>query len=164
MKIKAIIFTLPLALGLAACDNLGIPDGGVSGNILGVQPSGSVRLAMQGLTVEGISTPVLDQVNVGTFNPEKRAYAISLPPTPNDGTYELFAYVDNGATANRYDSSETRTTVEPTFFLYSKAGTGDKSGNDCRNAKPGWTLCETLTLKAVKSGTPFTDYDLEWPQ
>ncbi|ASN81496.1 MULTISPECIES: hypothetical protein [Deinococcus] len=161
MKKLAVVLTLPLALGLAACDTLGVPKLDVSGNILGTKPSGTVRLTLRGTTVNGWQTPVLDQINIPTFNPEKSAYAISLPEKPSDGAYELLAYADTGATANRYDEGETRTQVTGKVFIYAKDGLGDKSAKDCLNVKAGWSLCDTATMKVDQSGTPF-DYDMTW--
>lgn len=154
---KAALLLLPLAM--ASCNYLGIPDGDVSGNILGTQPSGTIRMALRGVTLSGVQTPALDQGNLGTLNPEKRVYAISFPNTPEDGAYELFAYVDGaGSTANRYDNGEQKTSSRT--FVYSQNGGGDKSGKDVLNLKPGWTLMNGLT--PGKNGAPFTSIDLTW--
>lgn len=150
---KKILALTILPLALASCNMFGVPNGDVSGNILGKQPvDGTVRLAMRGITLAGFQTPVLDQGNIGTFNPEKRAYVISLPSKPADGAYELFAYVDaNGS--NTLDEKETRTKVTTTTFVYSK------DGNSTLNIRSGWNMYDGLTLQ--KNGTPF-QYDLNW--
>ncbi|GGR95627.1 hypothetical protein [Deinococcus sedimenti] len=154
---KAALLLLPLTI--ASCGYLGIPDGDVSGNILGTQPSGTIRMALRGMTLSGVQTPALDQGNMGTLNPEKRVYAISFPNEPQDGAYELFAYVDGETgTKLRHDSGEQKTGSRT--FVFSKNGSGDKSGTDLLNVKPGWTLVNGLT--PGKNGTPFTGIDLNW--
>lgn len=153
---KTALLLLPLAM--ASCNYLGIPDGDVSGNILGTQPSGTIRMALRGTTLNGGQAPALDQGNLGTFNPQKRVYSISLPATPVDGGYELFAYVDSNGN-NTFDSTEKRTSDSQTF-AYSKDGTGSKSGENLLNLKAGWTQYKGATV--VKSGTPFTSVDLNW--
>lgn len=154
---KAALLLLPLAM--ASCNYLGIPDGDVSGNILGTQPSGTIRMALRGVTLSGVQTPALDQGNLGTLNPEKRVYAISFPNTPEDGAYELFAYVDGETgTKLRYDSGEQKTSSRT--FVYSKSGLNNKDGSDILNLKPGWTLMNGVT--PGKNGTPFTSIDLNW--
>ncbi|UBV42951.1 hypothetical protein LAJ19_01615 [Deinococcus taeanensis] len=152
---NAALLLLPLAV--ASCGYLGIPDGDVSGNILGTQPAGTIRLALRGVTLSGVQTPALDQGNLGTFNPEKRVYAISFPVTPEDGGYELFAYVDTNKN-NRFDSGEKQTDTRN--FVYSKNGAGDKSGKDVVNVKPGWTILNGGATG--QNGTPFTNVNLNW--
>lgn len=151
MNKTVVLLAVPLAL--ASCSLLGVPNGDVSGNVLGKQPTeGAVRLAMRGATLSGFQTPVLDQGNIGTFNPEKRAYVISLPPEPADGAYELFAYVDTNRD-NVFGPAEARTRGTTTTFVYSKGG------NASLNVRPGWSLYEGLSLK--KNGTPLT-YHMDW--
>lgn len=161
MKKALSLLTVPLTL--ASCSTLGIPNADVSGNINGTQPTGKIRLAFQGMTVTGYQAPVADQINIPTFNPEKRAYAVSLPASPANGAYELLAYVDANGN-NRYDSadSEVRTGSTGKSFIYSKDGTGSKSGTDLMNLKPGWTLYNLSEVKVEKSGAPFTNYILNW--
>ncbi len=160
---KKILPLTILPLALASCNMFGVPNGDVSGNILGTQPSGNIRMAFQGLTVAGFQAPVADQINIPTFNPEKRAYTVSLPTNPADGAYELLAYVDGaGSKPNHYDIGEQRTAVTGKTFIYSKDGLGKKDGTSLLNLKPGWTLYNVGTLKVEKSGTPFTGYDLNW--
>lgn len=157
MKKALSLLTLPLAL--ASCSTFGVPTGDVSGNLLGTQPSGAIRMAVRGVTLTGVQTPVVDQINIPTFNPEKRAYAISFPANPAEGGYELLAYVDANGN-NRYDSGETRTQNTGKTFVYSQSGSGDKSGRDLADLKAGWTLVNGTSVE--KSGTPFTGYDLNW--
>ncbi|MDR6220588.1 hypothetical protein [Deinococcus soli (ex Cha et al. 2016)] len=152
---KAALLLLPLAM--ASCNYLGIPKGDVSGNLLGDQPSGTIRLTLRGVTLSGVQTPTLDQVNLGTLNPDKRVYAISFPNTPQDGAYELFAYADTSKD-DKYTDGEQKTGSRT--FVYSQNGVNKKDGSDVFNLKPGWTLMNGVT--PGKNGTPFTSIDLNW--
>ena len=90
---KKILALTVLPLALASCNMFGVPNGDVSGNILGPQPSGTIRLALTEVSTSGIGETVIDQFNVRTFNPEKRAYIVSLKPNPTNGIYHLFSHV-----------------------------------------------------------------------
>ena len=151
---KKILALTILPLALASCNMFGVPNGDVSGNILGKQPvDGPVRLSLSEISTAGIGATVLDQFNFGTFNPEKRAYVVSLKQNPADGIYELFAYVDANKD-DHYNSGEKRTQATTTRFIYSK------DGNSTLNVRPGWNLYDGLTFK--KNGVPFSGYDLNW--
>ena len=100
---------LALALSLASCGVLGVPRGDVTGSITGTQPqAGDVRLALVGLSGSGYENNAVDQLDIGTFNAQKRVYSISLPGSPKAGVYEVLAYVDTNGDKT-YDVGEPRT-------------------------------------------------------
>lgn len=156
---KKILALTVLPLALASCNMFGVPNGDVSGNILGPQPSGTIRLALTEVSTSGIGETVIDQFNVRTFNPEKRAYIVSLKQNPTNGIYELFAYVDAN-NDNHYQPSEKRATAPGVSFYYSQEGLGDKTGKDTFNLQPGWTMVKNL-VTVVDSDKPF-NLDLNW--
>ncbi|WP_084051028.1 hypothetical protein [Deinococcus hopiensis] len=153
MKKALPLLAAPLAL--AACSTLGLPNGDVTGSISGTAPAGGdVRLALLGRTGGGFENNAVDQVDVGTFNPQKRVYAISLPAAPRAGAYEVTAYVDsNGNKA--YDAGEPRTTYQNRFLIYSNSDLGLFGFN----VKQGWNRVEG---SAVSQGRPFSGFDLRW--
>lgn len=142
---------------LASCDQLGIPNGDVSGTVTGTAPvgEGEIRMALRSITVSGVTNSNPDQVTLGTFNPAKKVYAISLPSNPENGAYDVFAYADKDNDKS-WDVGETRTKLTGRGLIYSQ------NGNAVLNLKPGWTQVQGPTPKVVKSGTPFRDYNLSW--
>lgn len=142
---------LPLLLipALSACNILGLPNGDVMGQIAGTPAkAGPIKIAITSLTTAGVISDTPDQLTVGTFNEAKKLYSISLPGDPANGLYTVYAYTDvNGN--NKYDLlSESRTQLTNQFLRYT--------------AGKGWEMVKDLGLTVVKSGTPFTDYNLSW--
>ncbi|MEW6422826.1 MAG: hypothetical protein AB1511_14060 [Deinococcota bacterium] len=158
MKKSLSVLALPLVL--ASCGLLGLPKGDVTGSIYGSPTqTGDIRLALTGAA--GYQNNSVDQVEVGTFNPQKRVYAITLPSSPKDGFYELLAYVDSNPKNSKYDAgTEERTKSNGKVLVYSNSGTGNKDGSNILNLKPGWSLVQNGNV--IKSGLPFNSYDLNW--
>ncbi|MDO4262901.1 MAG: hypothetical protein Q4C67_01765 [Deinococcus sp.] len=158
---KALMLLAITPLALASCDQLGIPNGDVSGTVTGTAPTGkgSIKLALGSLTLRGIGNSTPDQIALGTFNPGKKVYAISLPASPQEGGYDVFAYADSNSNG-RWDNSEPRTRSSSRGLIYSAAGVGKKDGSSLLNLKPGWTQVQNANV--VKSGKPFRDYNLSW--
>lgn len=149
------LFWLALPLALASCGPLGIPKGDVTGSITGTQPeAGDVRLALVGRNGTGFENNAVDQFDIGTFNPQKRVYAISLPTDPKAGAYDVIAYVDTNKN-NKYDAGEPRTRNDSRFLIYSKQDVSLFGFN----VKRGWNRVEGTT---VTQGLPFNSYDLSW--
>ncbi|MBI0446121.1 hypothetical protein [Deinococcus sp. DB0503] len=157
MKKSLSLLALPLAL--ASCGLFGLPKGDVTGSIYGSpNQNGNIRLALIGAA--GYQNNAVDQVDVGTLNPQKSVYAVTLPSSPKDGYYELLAYVDSKAN-NKYDAdTEKRTQSNGKVMVYSANGLGNKDGSNLLNLKAGWSLIQNGQV--VKSGLPFNSYDLNW--
>ncbi|WP_261664513.1 hypothetical protein [Deinococcus sp. Marseille-Q6407] len=107
----------------------------------------------------GITNSNPDQLALATFNPDKKVYSVSLPSAPQQGAYDVYAYADSNNNG-RWDSGEPRARSAGKGLIYSAAGLGKKDGSSLANLRPGWT--EIQGLNVVKSGTPFSDYDLTW--
>jgi len=153
MKRSLLLLTLPLSL--AACATLGVPNGDVTGSISGTPPeAGNVRLALLGRTGAGFENNDVDQVDVGNLTGTKRVYALSLPPTPRAGAYEVIAYVDRNGNKG-YDVGEPRTPYSNRFLIYSPQDAGVFGFN----VKTGWNRVEGTT---VTQGLPFNGFDLSW--
>ena len=133
----------------------------MSGTVSGAAPAGkgTIRLALGSLTLGGVGTATPDQLTLGTLNPDKKLYTISLPASPRDGAYDVFAYADTNANS-RWDSGEPRTQSSGKGLVYSAHGLGQKDGSNLLNIKPGWTQVQNVTV--VRSGRPFTNYNLSW--
>lgn len=149
----ALALSLPLVL--ASCGLLGLPRGDVTGAIRGDQPqTGDVRLALVGLTGEGYENNNVDQLNIGTFNPQKRVYSISLPNTAAPGVYEVLAYVDLNRN-KKFDANEPRTKRANRGLIYATSDTTFFGFT----VKRGWNRFEGTTVSQTR---PFSNYDLEW--
>ncbi|WP_051363629.1 hypothetical protein [Deinococcus murrayi] len=153
MNKAALALGLPLAL--ASCGLLGFPRGDVTGTIRGNQPqTGNVRIALVGLTGTGYENNAVDQLDIGTFNPQKRVYSISLPDTAGAGVYEVLAYVDlNGN--KKFDANEPRTRRANRGLIYATSDTTFFGFT----VKRGWNRFEGTTVSQTR---PFSNYDLEW--
>ncbi|EYB69352.1 hypothetical protein DEIPH_ctg008orf0075 [Deinococcus phoenicis] len=146
---------LVLPLSLASCGMFGLPKGDVTGSITGTQPqAGDVRLALIGMTGSGFENNAVDQLDIGTFNPEKRVYAISLPANPKAGAYEVLAYVDTNKD-NKYTAGEPRTRNQGRYLIFAT----QDAGLFGFNVKKGWNRADGTT---VTQGLPFNNYDLSW--
>lgn len=146
---------LILPLSLASCGVLGVPRGDVTGSITGTQPTGGdVRLALVGRTGAGFENNPVDQIDVGTFNPQKRVYAISLPGSPKQGAYDVLAYVDRNGD-KKYTSGEPRTAAQNRYLVYSNQDASFFGFT----FKRGWNRVEGSTISQTM---PFSGYDLNW--
>ncbi|MPY67204.1 DUF2141 domain-containing protein [Deinococcus sp. SDU3-2] len=146
---------LGLSLTLASCNLLGVPRGDVTGEIRGTQPqSGNVRIALIGLTGTGFENNAVDQLDIGTFNPQKRVYSISLPDTAKAGVYEVLAYVDLNNN-KKFDANEPRTQRSTRGLIYA---TSDASLFGF-TVKKGWNRFDGTTVSQTR---PFGNYDLNW--
>lgn len=142
---KKIFLLAPLAL--ASCGLLGVPKGDVSGTITGTpEKTGDIKIAITGLTTDGAVSETPDQLTVGTFNTAKKVYTISLPENPAAGLYGVYAFTDVNKDGKFNVLTESRTKVDGQWLKYSAAD--------------GWQLVKGLTV--VKTGKPFTDYNLSW--
>jgi len=152
---KRILSVLAVPLALASCGVLGVPRGDVTGSITGTQPEGgNVRLALVGRTGTGFENNPVDQIDVGTFNPQKRVYAISLPNNPKQGAYDVLAYVDRNADG-KYTSGEPRTRAQNRYLVYSNQDASFFGFT----FKRGWNRVEGSTISQTM---PFSGYDLSW--
>ncbi|WP_104989565.1 hypothetical protein [Deinococcus sp. NW-56] len=154
-SINKAALALGLPLALASCGALGVPRGDVTGEIRGTQPqNGDVRIALVGLTGTGYENNAVDQLDIGTFNPQKRVYTISLPDTAKAGVYEVLAYVDLNSN-KKFDAGEPRTARSTRGLIYA---TSDASLFGF-TVKKGWNRLEGTM---VSQSRPFTNYDLNW--
>lgn len=153
MKKSLSLLALPLAL--ASCGLFGLPKGDVTGSIYGSQPeNGDVRLALVGVTGSGFENNAVNQLDIGTFNPQKRVYSISLPDNPKQGAYDVIAYVDTNKN-NKYDSGEPRTKTDSRYLIFANQDVSIFGFT----VKKGWNRVEGTT---VTQGLPFNNFDLEW--
>ncbi|WP_034386278.1 hypothetical protein [Deinococcus sp. YIM 77859] len=150
MKRLLAFLTLPLAL--ASCSTFGVPNGDVTGDISNAPVGqGTVRLALRGVTFGGTTNETVEQFAVTPT--DKGIYAISLPPSPRDGGYEVIAYVDSNGN-RQYDSGETRTQSNGKTLVYTSSNVvGTFTG-----LSKGWNLVQDGQV--VQRGTPFHNYDL----
>lgn len=152
---KKTVSLLALPLALASCGLLGLPRGDVTGTINGTQPeNGDVRLALVGVTGSGFENNAVNQLDIGTFNPQKRVYSISLPDNPKQGAYDVIAYVDTNKN-NKYDSGEPRTKTDSRYLIFANQDVSIFGFT----VKKGWNRVEGTT---VTQGLPFNNFDLEW--
>lgn len=145
-KLFALAALAPLAL--ASCDILGgVPKGDVTGSISGTPAkAGTVKVALTGLTSGGIFSDTPDQITLGTLSNDKKLYSISLPNNPNPGLYSVYAFTDINSDGKFNLLTESRTKLNDQVLRYSS----DK----------GWELVKGLNV--VKTGKPFSDYNLSW--
>lgn len=156
MKKLLLAATLPLAL--ASCGLTGTPSNDVTGNISNI-PSGqgTIRIAVLGVNFGGINNT---SNNYLTVTPGSNgAYAAKLPAPSSTGAFRVIAYADKDG-SNTYNTGDTATKDNGKLLIFVSndfAGTviGTVSG-----LSKGWNLVENGTL--VKSGTPFSNYDLSF--
>lgn len=149
---KKILPLTVLPLALASCSLFGVPNGDVSGSISNA-PSGSIRMAVLGITFAGQTNTTVNQIAVTPGADGK--YIISLPSTPANGGYEVIAYQDTSGDGN-YQSGEPRTKNNGKTLVYSNTAVTIGSFN----LPQGWSQWEGTTL--TKTGTPFTGYDVSF--
>lgn len=156
MKKLALLALLPLTLG--SCGLFGTPKNyNVSGTISGTQPTGTLKLAVVGVSASGVVNANVGQIAVPTFDANTKKFSVDYPSNPADGIYQVIAYIDGGTNPNgKYDVGETRTKNNNMYLVYSKSGGAIES---LLGIKAGWNLVVGTTV--TQPGN-ITNYDLSW--
>ncbi len=148
MKKIALLALLPLTLG--SCGLFGTPKSyAINGTINGTAPTGTVKLAVVGVTSTGVVNDIVGQITVFSNN----KYSADYPSNPSNGFYQVIAFIDaNGD--GKYQVTETRTKLDTSRYLvYSK------DGDPNLKYAPGWNYLKSGT---ASQPTLITDYDLNW--
>lgn len=150
---KSLLLTSVLALSLAACSTIGIPNGDVTGNISSAPTGqGSVRLAVVGVTFGGLTNTTVNQISVVPGS--NGVYVLSLPAAPQNGGYRVIAYADKNNNSAYDIGTDPVTQDNGKVLVYASSALTLGSFS----VPQGWSQWQNGSI--TKSGTPFNNYDL----